>query len=504
MRQGACKKLSAAEQKARASAMLPLPCTACTARCARHALCASCNVRWISLLTRQNTMGCLLAPPGVPRSRIRLLPGVSLQAASQRARELPDAERSPEIKAYIAAHDSLEQAERLLLSPASGGRPSEREVVQGFYHLVRGLSKFPGFVQATPALADAALSHGVPAVYVRAPRGEELFCANMSPAFIKPGPAILKMLAGMFLLPQLSGQPSSATPLVLAEQFYRHSSMEAESCFARTAEALRRDWGVEGATEHVLLQAHAIASAALLVGPAPQQQQPQPATAAAGAAQPEGHGEEGDSMMRDMAVGAAEALTAGRRVRSPLLFHLLAAAKQGAGDGAGERAAVERGLVLALKEKCDFAAALLSFRLAACHMRGQPSPPWRMGPVQQLLQQGAECWERCSSWANDAMADAVAAARAPAEECIAKAVAAGATAESEVAALPAKCLAADGAAARARLRLGPCAACGRFSPTLKRCSRCRAVKYCSVSCQREAWRQGHRRECAALAAADEQ
>ncbi|XP_042383822.1 ubiquitin carboxyl-terminal hydrolase 17-like [Zingiber officinale] len=43
------------------------------------------------------------------------------------------------------------------------------------------------------------------------------------------------------------------------------------------------------------------------------------------------------------------------------------------------------------------------------------------------------------------------------------------------------------------LRLGVCAVC--HSPTTTRCSRCKAVKYCSGKCQILHWRQGHKNEC---------
>lgn len=42
-----------------------------------------------------------------------------------------------------------------------------------------------------------------------------------------------------------------------------------------------------------------------------------------------------------------------------------------------------------------------------------------------------------------------------------------------------------------------CQNCGK--ETLRRCGRCRAVKYCSVDCQREDWNRGHKRQCSALA-----
>ncbi|KAG6516288.1 hypothetical protein ZIOFF_026743 [Zingiber officinale] len=42
-------------------------------------------------------------------------------------------------------------------------------------------------------------------------------------------------------------------------------------------------------------------------------------------------------------------------------------------------------------------------------------------------------------------------------------------------------------------RLGVCAVC--HSPTTTRCSRCKAVKYCSGKCQILHWRQGHKNEC---------
>ncbi|KAH9309646.1 hypothetical protein KI387_037557, partial [Taxus chinensis] len=42
-------------------------------------------------------------------------------------------------------------------------------------------------------------------------------------------------------------------------------------------------------------------------------------------------------------------------------------------------------------------------------------------------------------------------------------------------------------------RLNQCAVC--FGPTTSRCSRCKAVRYCSGKCQIVHWRKGHRQEC---------
>jgi len=55
-----------------------------------------------------------------------------------------------------------------------------------------------------------------------------------------------------------------------------------------------------------------------------------------------------------------------------------------------------------------------------------------------------------------------------------------------------------------RLRLkaiesGVCAACGKHTSSLKNCARCRLVKYCDASCQKEHWRI-HKSSCAATSA----
>ena len=47
--------------------------------------------------------------------------------------------------------------------------------------------------------------------------------------------------------------------------------------------------------------------------------------------------------------------------------------------------------------------------------------------------------------------------------------------------------------------VGLCAACGKEDPT-KTCGRCKTTKYCSVECQREDWKAGHRRECVPVTA----
>ncbi|PRW55967.1 Conserved alpha-helical (ISS) [Chlorella sorokiniana] len=45
-----------------------------------------------------------------------------------------------------------------------------------------------------------------------------------------------------------------------------------------------------------------------------------------------------------------------------------------------------------------------------------------------------------------------------------------------------------------------CSHCDKKAYQLKRCSACKQAAYCSVECQRLAWKGGHRRECAKLAA----
>jgi hypothetical protein len=41
----------------------------------------------------------------------------------------------------------------------------------------------------------------------------------------------------------------------------------------------------------------------------------------------------------------------------------------------------------------------------------------------------------------------------------------------------------------------PCAACGELFPKLQRCTRCRAVSYCSKQCQVAHWKAGHKQVC---------
>ena len=49
-----------------------------------------------------------------------------------------------------------------------------------------------------------------------------------------------------------------------------------------------------------------------------------------------------------------------------------------------------------------------------------------------------------------------------------------------------------------------CANCGQpsiengGSAQLKTCAKCKVVFYCSSSCQRENWREGHKKDCCAL------
>lgn len=70
-------------------------------------------------------------------------------------------------------------------------------------------------------------------------------------------------------------------------------------------------------------------------------------------------------------------------------------------------------------------------------------------------------------------------------------------------AVPAEGFLAYARSRRARLpRLPPtaCARCGTVARDLKRCGGCRQVAFCSKDCQRVHWREGHKRECRAMAA----
>ena len=46
-----------------------------------------------------------------------------------------------------------------------------------------------------------------------------------------------------------------------------------------------------------------------------------------------------------------------------------------------------------------------------------------------------------------------------------------------------------------------CSGCGQLSTSLKKCSRCRAVAYCSRACHARHWKEGgHKQQCAQLVA----
>jgi hypothetical protein len=41
----------------------------------------------------------------------------------------------------------------------------------------------------------------------------------------------------------------------------------------------------------------------------------------------------------------------------------------------------------------------------------------------------------------------------------------------------------------------PCTQCGELFPKLHRCTRCKAVSYCSKQCQVAHWKAGHKQVC---------
>lgn len=43
--------------------------------------------------------------------------------------------------------------------------------------------------------------------------------------------------------------------------------------------------------------------------------------------------------------------------------------------------------------------------------------------------------------------------------------------------------------------IGKCSHCGRFASEIKKCKRCRNVKYCSRRCQKKSWKKEHRQIC---------
>ncbi|KAL4457994.1 hypothetical protein ABPG75_012859 [Micractinium tetrahymenae] len=120
-----------------------------------------------------------------------------------------------------------------------------------------------------------------------------------------------------------------------------------------------------------------------------------------------------------------------------------------------------------------------------------PSSAVPVAPLSQALENSKACRERCRFWLPTALKQELRMQRQMlvglTDEQLEQAAGHGAQDSCPCPAC---------AAQRARR----CAGCANVVVELKKCGSCRAVGYCSWACQKKHWREGHRDECARLAA----
>ena len=133
--------------------------------------------------------------------------------------------------------------------------------------------------------------------------------------------------------------------------------------------------------------------------------------------------------------------------------------------------------------------------LALLLMGGAGGPQWSVAAVRGLLARAAQAGKLCKSWYPADLKQQL----ADAQQHLEAAVARGRPGQAR---LPA---AWQFSPTPRALKEGPpacCACCGQPSLKLRKCSACKVTQYCSRECQAKHWKAGgHKRECAALAAA---
>jgi hypothetical protein len=136
-----------------------------------------------------------------------------------------------------------------------------------------------------------------------------------------------------------------------------------------------------------------------------------------------------------------------------------------------------------------------AMHLAELLMARVEGPQWPVAEVRGLLARSAQAAALCKAWYPGDVKQQL----ADVQQHLKAAVARGRPGQAR---LPA---AAQFNPNPRALKGGPpacCACCGQPSLKLRKCSACKVAQYCSRECQAKHWKEGgHRRECAALAAA---
>ena len=128
-----------------------------------------------------------------------------------------------------------------------------------------------------------------------------------------------------------------------------------------------------------------------------------------------------------------------------------------------------------------------------------PSLTWQVGQAQSLIVGAEASFKLCKPWLPTVGADRLSAQLNRTKQMLADAVAAAAPGQQELPALGRRGLQSCHQEVKP---LPTCSGCGKTALQLRSCSACRAVAYCPKECQVKHWKQdGHKRECAALAAA---
>jgi hypothetical protein len=131
--------------------------------------------------------------------------------------------------------------------------------------------------------------------------------------------------------------------------------------------------------------------------------------------------------------------------------------------------------------------------LAELLMAGVEGPQWSVAEVRGLLARSAQAAALCKAWYPGNVKQQLAHTQRQLEAAVAR----GAPGQTRLLAsglFDPLSLESQGTAC--------CACCGQPSLKLRKCSACKAASYCSLACQAKHWKEGgHKRECAALAAA---
>lgn len=163
-----------------------------------------------------------------------------------------------------------------------------------------------------------------------------------------------------------------------------------------------------------------------------------------------------------------------------------------AGDLQRATVAYRQALQHAMAKKAYYWAAQARIELAMAIMSGAEGPRFSVAEVSALLDAGERDFKTSRAWASVSLRHClsdVAETRQTLQDCK-RAGPRGATH------LPASVGAQWAAIEQPPERF--CSGCGQLAVELKKCSKCRAVAYCSRECQVVDWRGGHKQQCAIL------